>query len=233
MNQPSIHPQQNNKVLKRHHLENLLLKTLMSFIGIGIISIGSTLLLKSVLGMDPFTALNIAVSGKLGFSLGTYQLFVNIAIFVFVLIFDFHLIGIGTILNMVLIGYEIEWFTAIYGNVFPDSSSFFVKLILAVVGLLIFSFGASMYMTADVGVSPYDAIAPIISNRLNFSYKVVRVVQDSIFLVGAFFAAGPVGVVTLIVAFFTGPLIVFWTDRINKPIVRWIGRLCHEENAKD
>lgn len=47
----------------------------------------------------------------------------------------------------------------------------------------------------------------------------MRVPQDLLVLVGAVLAGGPVGVGTVITAFFNGPLIGFFSDQINKPAV--------------
>lgn len=69
-------------------------------------------------GLDPFTAVNTGISNKLGIGLGVYQLAVNLVIFIFILWLDRKQIGIGTILNMVLVGFEIQWFTTIYHQLF-------------------------------------------------------------------------------------------------------------------
>lgn len=59
-------------------------------------------------GLDSFTAVNTGISNKLGIGLGVYQLAVNLVIFIFILWLDRKQIGIGTILNMVLVGFEIH-----------------------------------------------------------------------------------------------------------------------------
>ena len=74
----------------------------MSFIGVAILSMGTTF---SRGGLDPFTAMNTGISNKLGIGLGVYQLAVNLVIFIFILWLDRKQIGIGTILNMVLVGF--------------------------------------------------------------------------------------------------------------------------------
>ena len=65
----------------------------MSFIGVAILSMGTTFLRG---GLDPFTAMNTGISNKLESDL---------VIFIFILWLDRKQIGIGTILNMVLVGF--------------------------------------------------------------------------------------------------------------------------------
>ena len=198
---------------------NLLLKTLMSFIGITILSIGTTFLRGGNVGLDPFTAVNTGVSDKLGIGLGIYQLTVNIVLFIFVIWLDRGQIGIGTILNMVLVGFEIQWFTGIYHNLFGYKTSFLIVAADTIIGLLLFTLGSSLYMAPSLGVAPYDAIAPIVSKKTKLSYKTARVIQDILFMIAAVVFTGPVGFATIIVAFFTGPLISWWNEHLSDPIV--------------
>lgn len=52
---------------------NVSLRTLMAFIGIAILSMGAALLKASpILGLDPFTALNIGMASKFHTTLGVY-----------------------------------------------------------------------------------------------------------------------------------------------------------------
>ena len=50
-------------------------------------------------------------------------------------------------------------------------------------------------------------------------YRLVRVLQDVLFLVLAIVFHGAIGVGTVVTAFFTGPLIEFWTRRVSTPLM--------------
>lgn len=198
----------------------LLVKTFFAFLGVFILGFGAATLRVGGVGLDPYTAANTGVSQLLNFSLGTYQLLLNLAILFLVFIFGRKYIGIGTIINMVLVGYTIDFFTWFYETyIFTSSVSFIQQVILLIVGILLFTFGASLYMSAKLGNAPYDAIAPIIVDRTSFSYRVVRVIQDISFMLLAVISSGDVGVATIINAFFTGPLITFWNKKVSSPII--------------
>ena len=199
----------------------------MSFVGITILSLGTAFLRGGQVGLDPFTATNTGISGHLNMSLGVYQLLANAAIFIFILIMDRHKIGIGTLLNMVLVGFEVQWFIALYQQIFGTHANIIVIISDLIIGLILFTLGASMYMGADLGVAPYDAIAPILSDRLHTQYRTIRIAQDILFMIVAYFVGGPVGVGTVIVAFFTGPLITYWDNHVSLPMRRTI------DNAQD
>lgn len=207
---------------KQKSISNVIWRTLMSFVGIALLSLGTAFLRGGQVGLDPFTATNTGISGHLNLSLGVYQLGANLLIFIFILIMDRHKIGIGTLLNMVLVGFEVQWFIALYQRLFGTQVNVIVIISNLIIGLLLFTLGASMYMGADLGVAPYDAIAPILSDRLHTQYRTVRIAQDVLFMVVAFLVGGPVGIGTIIVAFFTGPLITFWDRHISQPMRRTI-----------
>lgn len=136
-------------------------------------------------GLDSFTAVNTGISNKLGIGLGVYQLAVNLVIFIFILWLDRKQIGIGTILNMVLVGFEIQWFTTIYHQLFGYRTTFLIVAADTLIGLILFTLGASLYMAPDLGAVPCKAIAPIITQRTKLSYRTARITQDVLFMVAA------------------------------------------------
>ena len=194
-------------------------KALMSLMGITLISFGAALSQTMNMGLDPFTAINTGASELLGFTLGNYQLFVNAAILAIILFFDRKIIGWGTIFNLVLVGYMIEFFISMLESfIDPTQFAFIVQLLITVVAILIFTFGVALYMDADLGVSPYDAIAPVITDRVSASYKTVRMIQDIIVVITAWILGGPVGVSTFITGFLAGPLIDFFSNRFTRKL---------------
>lgn len=86
----------------------------------------------------------------------------------------------------------------------------------------------SFYISADLGMSPYDALGFIIEKQSGgFPFKWARVVTDVACVVTAFFVAGEsgsqwelIGIGTVIMAFGTGPLLAFFKERIAQPFVR-------------
>ena len=194
-------------------------KALMSLIGISLISFGAALSQTMNMGLDPFTAINTGASELLGFTLGNYQLFVNAAILAIILFFDRKIIGWGTVFNLVLVGYMIEFFISMLESfIDPTQFAFIVQLLITVVAILIFTFGVALYMDADLGVSPYDAIAPVITDRVSASYKTVRMIQDIVVVITAWILGGPVGVSTFITGFLAGPLIDFFSNRFTRKL---------------
>ena len=86
------------------------------------------------------------------------------------------------------------------------------------------SFAAAMYMEADMGIAPYDAVGVIIekiSNR-KIPFKVARVLTDVICVAIGFPFGSIVGVATVITAFCMGPLIeVFRVQCMEKLVIKY------------
>lgn len=200
--------------------KNFLLRALTSIIGITLISFGSALSESMDMGLDPFTALNRGASALLGFSLGNYQLVVNLVILAIVFFMKHSLIGWGTIFNMVLVGYQVEFFTGLFTNIFAvNELGLVIRIVVTIIAILIFTLGVAVYMDTELGVSPYDAIAPLITDRTGWKYTPVRVSQDLIVVLAALLVGGPVGVSTFITGFFAGPLITFFSKKVSQPLM--------------
>lgn len=195
------------------------IRALYALIGVILIGLGAAILETGGVGVDPYTALNIGISEKIGWSLGAYQLLSNAILFIPVLIFARSYIGVGTLINMTLTGFFIQVFAALLAPLAVAPGNHAMAALFFAIGILVFAFGASGYISAGVGTAPYDAIAPIIVDRTGRKYQRVRVPQDLIVLGGALLVSGPVGVGTIMTAFFVGPLIAFFSAHINEPFV--------------
>ncbi|MFC6713492.1 YczE/YyaS/YitT family protein [Branchiibius cervicis] len=189
-------------------------------VGIALIGLGSATLRVAQVGVDPYTAANIGISHKLGLDLGAYQLISNIVLFIPMLIWGRKYIGIGSILNMVLTGFMVQWFTALLDPLVPDAPQPWLKTLLFAIGIAVFCLGAAMYMQPGLGTAPYDAVAPMIVDHSKAPYRAVRGTQDVFFLLLAAIFHGQIGPGTVVTAFFTGPLIQYFTRTVTEPLMR-------------
>lgn len=210
-------------------LKQLTIRSGYSLVGVAIIGLGAAILQVGGVGVDPYTALNIGVSDQIGWSLGAYQLLSNVVLFIPMLIWGRRYIGIGSIFNMLLTGFAIDLFSALLGPALPEDRSLLSMTVFFAVGIVVFAFGASAYMTADVGMAPYDALAPMIVDRTRWEYRRVRVPQDVLFVILAVVFRGAVGFGTVMTAFFNGSLIQYFSERVHGPVlVRLTGERAEE-----
>lgn len=196
-------------------------RLVMVVIGVMLQGFGLSLLIRLNLGTDPCSCLTQGVIRYVPISFGTAQLLCHLVTFLFVIRFDMSLIGFGTIGNMVFLGYIADFWGWVWDKTVP--AGFFeqpgVRYGLLVPVLAVFILGASTYMTAGLGTSPYDGLPFIISGHVKkLPFKAVRMIWDVCFMAAGFFLGGDVGIVTAAVAFFLGPVITW----VGKKLERFI-----------
>jgi len=191
----------------------------MVIIGVMLQGFGLSLLIRLNLGTDPCSCLTQGIIRHVPVSFGTAQLLCHLVTFLFVIRFDMSLIGFGTIGNMVFLGYIADFWGFVWDKTLPEG--FFLQtevrfgLLLPV--LAVFILGASTYMTAGLGTSPYDGLPFIISNHVHkLSFKVIRMLWDIGFMAAGFVLGGDVGIVTVAVAFFLGPVITWVGKKLER-----------------
>lgn len=176
---------------------------------------GLSLLRAINLGTDPCSCLTQGVTNFVPLSFGTCQLLCHLVTFVFVIRYDLGMIGFGTVGNMFFLGYISDFFKWIWSLILP--AGFFEvitnRYLLLIPSLAVFLLGAAAYMCAGLGSSPYDALPFIISGHVKkLSFKAVRMIWDISFMAAGFILGGDVGIVTVLVAFFLGPIIT-WVQK--------------------
>lgn len=201
--------------------EKLALRILLSIVGMMILGIGVSFIIKSNLGVDPASTLQLGLVNILGFSYGTCAMIYNIIILAFVFFIDKKYINISSILAIFIIGYMVDFMMFLMGGIDINSFSLITRIFVLFFGAFICSFGVTLYIFADLGVGATDCVAEIISDKLNKPYKIVRMASDLLFVVVGYFLGGPVGVGTVILAIIIGPFI-----QISRKILHFI--LQHE-----
>ena len=170
------------------------------------------------LGTDPCTLLNQTISTRLGISIGNWQALFNTVLLIFVIIFGGRNLGFGTLANMFLVGYSIDFFSWIWAKVLPADlfTSMGVRIAVLIPALILFILAASFYMDVDMGTAPYDAVSFIISTHLpNVSFRVIRIVYDFVVTAIAVLLGGKLGIVTVLMVITLGPVIE-WLGNIMK-----------------
>lgn len=201
--------------------KNLARRFIWVMIGVIFMGFGISWLIPCGFGTDGYTAFNYAVSDKIGLSFGTWQAAFNCVLFVIVIICDRRNIGLGTIANMLVVGYSCDFFSMIWNRILPSAffANIWLRAVVAVPALIIFVIAAAIYMDMGLGTSPYDALPFIIHKRTKkLSFRFVRITYDLIFIVIGYAFGAPFAVITLIMAFLLGPTVEMVGEKI-KPLL--------------
>ena len=202
----------------------------MSLFGVIICAISVGIFKIAALGVDPFQSFMAGLDALVPIDFGTLYVIANAVLLLFALIFDRHYIGIATFINLFLLGYITQFTYEFLQKVIVDPS-IPVRVACLVIGVVIICFGSAFYMTADLGVSTYDAVALIIVNTWKKGkFQYVRIITDIVCVILGcvlfLMAGGTIGQIptiagigTIITAFFMGPLIEFFNVHIARPIL--------------
>lgn len=205
-------------------------RILMSLSGVIICAISVGVFKIAALGVDPFQTLMSGLDSLLPIPFGTLYVIVNLILLTFSLVTDRHNIGIATFINLFLLGYITEFTYGFLQTVMPDPS-LLVRSACLIVGIVVICFGSALYMTADLGVSTYDAVAIVLSGKWKVAkFKYCRIATDLVCVVAGtvlfLMAGGTVGQIptiagvgTIITAFFMGPLIEFFNEKFARPML--------------
>lgn len=195
-------------------------------LGIVIIGLGVACLRLAAFGTDPFSCMNIGVSNHLPISYGTYQAILNIVLLIPVVWIKPSSFGVGALFNMLGLGYVVDawmWAFGSFGITVESMEAFLIiRFLLLVIGITCVSFGVALYMKTDLGVAPYDMIGQIVDELTHgrIPFKWARVILDCISMIIGFATGGTFGVATLVVAFFTGPLVSWFREHVVAKIFR-------------
>ena len=202
----------------------------MSLCGVIICAISVGFFKHAALGVDPFQSLMAGLDALIPIEFGTLYVIVNAILLLFTLVFDRKNIGIDTAINLFLLGYITQFTMELLAVILPDPT--LLTRILCLSGaIVVICFGSALYMTADLGVSAYDAVAIILAYKWKVGkFQYCRIGADlvcviagcAIFLVaGGTWAQIPTiaGVGTIITAFFMGPLIELFNVKFARPFL--------------
>ncbi len=200
-------------------------RIIMSVLGVLIGGVSVGMFRTAALGVDPFQSLMSGLNQVVPIPFGTLYLIANAVLLLFSLIFDRHKIGLATVINLTLLGYVAEYSEKLFTWLFP-ALPFWGRLALLAVAIVIMCFSAALYFNADLGVSTYDAVALVLSQRVRkLPFRFWRILTDLVCVgVGVLLCrlggmsweqvTGVVGVGTIVTAFFMGPLISFFSARL-------------------
>lgn len=163
-------------------------------------------------GMDSFSYMNISIANKIGWSMGNWQMLLNVIMFIPVVLWGRKYLGIGTILNMVLVGYTLDFCTWIWQkiNLAMYLTSTPVRIVVMLLSVIIFVFVAAIYMSTELGTAPFDALPMMIGERFTKApFAVIRFLWDLTAVLIGLAITGKVGIVTILMVLFLGKTISF------------------------
>lgn len=194
------------------------LRYLKLILGLLLCALGVVTILNSNLGLSPWDVLNQGLNRTIGITLGEANLLVG----AFVVLFSIFLkqsIGSGTIINFLLVGVFIDMY--IYLDIIPKGDLLLKKILILIVGTLIFSYGCYMYISTGLGCGPRDGLMVILTKKSSYPLWKIKTCIEIVVLVFGYILGGTIGIGTVFSSFCVGPLIQYFF-KLNRQDIKKI-----------
>lgn len=173
-------------------------------LGFLLLSFGIWLTRESQIGMSPWGVFHDGLGKQVNMDFGTMIVIVGFIILAMSVIFLKSKVGIGTILNIAIVGNFINFLDY---NLDFEYDSIFLAILVMSIGLLLMTFGRSLYISAKLGPGPRDGVFVGVSRLTKIDVKYVKpAIEFSILLIG-YLLGGIVGIGTIISILVTSRLV--------------------------
>jgi uncharacterized membrane protein YczE len=171
---------------------------------------GVALMVVANLGLSPWEVFHQGISVRTGIPLGTVGIITGIMVLLMWIPLS-ERIGIGTVLNVILIGVVID----ITLLVLPESvSSMWIRWMLLLGGVTLIAVGTGFYIGAGLGPGPRDGLMTGLG-RKGLPIGVARFgIEISVLGIG-YLLGGTVGVGTVVFAIAIGPMVAILLPRLT------------------
>jgi uncharacterized membrane protein YczE len=178
-------------------------------LGLEICGVGLALIILGDLGLDSWNVLHQGLEEQTGISIGLVTILVGVAMFGVSLPLG-EQIGVGTLLNVLLIGLTIDAVLLVAEE--PEGTA--VRWLCLLGGTVAFAVGSGFYIGAGLGPGPRDGVMTGLARR-GLRVGVVRTGIELVVLAVGWLLGGSVGVGTVVFAVTIGPLVAFFLRRLS------------------
>lgn len=181
-------------------------RLLVVIVGLFFYAFGIVLTYRSGVGLDPWDVFHQGISRHTPLSFGIANIVVGATLIVLTLALKVYP-GVGTILNMFLIGSFVDLLLRF--NIVPDLGhlALFWRLLLNAAGVGVIGLGTAFYMTPRLGAGPRDGLMMRLHTLTGLRVAIVRTSIEVCVLIIGFLLGGTLGIGTLIFALGIGPAV--------------------------
>ena len=179
--------------------------------GLTLFGLGEGLLIVSAAGASPWSVLAQGIYLNVGFSVGIITILISAGVLILWIPLNQKL-GIGTILNAIIIGLMID----VCIKFVPTPENYISQLFLALIAVLTVGLGGGIYLVANLGPGPRDGLMIGLQKKTNLPIAAVRAFLEITVMSIGWYLGGTVGVGTLLFAFGIGPAVALGLYIVGK-----------------
>ena len=169
--------------------------------GLLLYGIADAFMIRAAVGVDPWTVFAQGLSAQTGVGIGALTIIVGALVLLLWLPLR-QKPGIGTLLNILLVGPGIElglW-------LLPTPEALWLRIVFFAIGLVLLAVASGIYIGAHLGPGPRDGLMTGIHLRFGTPIWIGRTAVEVTVLLIGWWLGGNVGVGTVAFAVLIGPL---------------------------
>lgn len=152
-------------------MKTYLIRFTKLIVGLILYSLGIATTINANIGLAPWDVFHSGLAEAMNFSIGTAIITASIAIGIFDILMG-EKFGLGTLLNMLLIGYFLDFILKV--GFLPIQEIFFIGAIQMIIGLFIIALGSYFYIGSGFGAGPRDSLMIILRRKTNLKVGICR-----------------------------------------------------------
>jgi len=174
--------------------------------GLFVFAIGIVCLYESKLGLSPWDVLNQGISKHSPLSFGESNILVGCCVLGLAVVLGAR-IGLGTVMNAVLIGAFVDQLLRIGAVTRLAHDSLGVRIALLAAGVAVMGLATGLYVGAGFGAGPRDSLMLSLVRLTRVRVGVVRGLLEAAATAAGFVLGGTVGIGTLVFVLAIGPAV--------------------------
>jgi uncharacterized protein len=184
-------------------------------IGLATFGLGDALVIASGLGNAPWSVLAQGLAIRLGISIGVATVMVGVGVLTLWIPLR-RRIGIGTILNILIISIFIDIGLAL----FPKPIGLGFEIFYLLIGITLVGLGSALYLSCGLGAGPRDGLMTGLNEKTGIRIGRIRLFLElSVLTLGALLG-GTVGLGTALFALLIGQSIAIWLGVVSRTTSR-------------
>ena len=163
--------------------------------------LGIVMQIQANIGYAPWDVLHTGLATTIGVTIGQASIAVGLAL-LFVNSILKEPLGLGTVLNMLLVGIFVD--LILMTGLIPQMDHLISGIALLIIGLIVLAFGVYFYIGSGFGAGPRDTLMVALNRRLRIPVGLARTSIEMTALVIGWLMGGMVGIGTIMAVFLIG-----------------------------
>lgn len=169
--------------------------------GLFLYALGIVVTMNAHIGYAPWDVFHVGISKTVGISIGNASIIIGVIVVIIAVLLG-EKIGIGTILNMLLIGVFLDVLLKL--DIIMTTNNFLIGILMMIIGLFIISLASYFYIGSGFGAGPRDSLMVAITRKTGLPVGVCRVTIELLAALVGWKLGGMIGIGTIISAFVIG-----------------------------